>query len=145
MHIFAILQNTLFSSLKCDSKNDLHQRDIRNNLKVDWKYFPFLNIYPFRIGIYFFHVLVFFVIISKSRLAVKFCPLYDDCVETESLKRIWITSPSLQQPPSSWHHQVPRKFTLDYKANDQNNADHGSNSQWCVLTSFCLEKLNYEN
>ena len=69
-----------------------------------------------------------------------FCPSY---VETDFfLKGIWLTSPSVQQPPSSWHHQVPRKFTLDYKANDQNNADHSSTPQWCVLTSFCLEKRN---
>ena len=69
-----------------------------------------------------------------------FCDYLKFEAEYEILKGIWLTSPSLQQPPSSWHHQVPRKFTLDYKANDQNNADHNSTPQWCVLTSFCLEK-----
>ena len=72
-----------------------------------------------------------------------FCDYLKFEAEYEILKGIWLTSLSLQQPPSSWHHQVPRKFTLDYKANDQNNADHSSTPQWCVLTSLCLEKREF--
>jgi len=48
---------------------------------------------------------------------------------TENYLQNEITYHQHTQPPSSWHHQVPRKFTLDCKANDQNNADHSSTPQ----------------
>ena len=43
--------------------------------------------------------------------------------------------PQQHQPPSSWHQQqVPRRYTLDYKASDQNN-DNQSNSDRQVSSS----------